>query len=823
MLQQLSADLPARSLELHGSRARGMVLAALLASVFIAGGAHAQATSDAARPAAPADARAAEQLDEAGAVVENADAADWTGNWRSFWRGGQALMKLEQDGASITGTYEPGDGEISGTLDGVVIKGTWEQPGAEGPFEFAVAPDGQSFVGRFGNGEYWNGERLDDTRATSVAFGVATPRAAFASLMSAANAAAQGDSAAEFSMRRYLVFEDANADTRERTKRIAQFLRLIDLSTFRVDDAPAKDEAGRTKFDIGPAGVDWTFPVEFVKTGRGQWGVVVPPFETLRTREFAMLEALGVKTFDELAEKRRYSPRQAVQDFVVGTTNWNDGGVERALATLDMSEIPEKLRPVDGPIAAEYIRQIVNRLGQIVPQEVPDDADRRQPYVLYEHALGSIEVDRVTQADGAVRWQFPASSLAAAPAIYEAMQNLPLAEGMTRSEPLTRAFAIRSEIKDVSPRLLKRPFLLENWQWIAVLASVLLTVVLSWAVNRTLGVVADGMLRWRGAWPETRAALARAFGWPGRAFAAGGVLTLLLREIGLRQDVSAVGNGIAAVLLLLGGTFFLYHIVNAVFVWLLRSATETTSQIDDIAVALGGGLAKVVVIVGGVILAADVLGLPYEGVIAGLGVGGLALGIAAKDAVSNFIGAGILASDRPFRKGDLIEAGGLKGVVEQVGLRSTRLRAADGTVTIVPNAQLSDGNVINYGRPAKAVAEDSAIDLTIGVAHETPRETLDTFVERLRALFAAQPLVKPDPHVALARITPAAIEVGLSGSLASTDGAAVEAARHRLLGDIVALAHETGVRFASPTGTLHLVGDATPTSGSPASVRSAAA
>ena len=47
--------------------------------------------------------------------------------------------------------------------------GTWKQPGAEGDFEFAVAPDGRSFVGRFGNGEYWNGERLDDARATAAA------------------------------------------------------------------------------------------------------------------------------------------------------------------------------------------------------------------------------------------------------------------------------------------------------------------------------------------------------------------------------------------------------------------------------------------------------------------------------------------------------------------------------------------------------------------------------------------------------------------------------------------------------------------------------
>ena len=759
--------------------------------------------SDAQASAETAEAEAQiEEAEESGAVVENADAADWTGSWRSFWRGGQALMTLKQDGPAITGTYEPGEGKIEGTLEGVVITGKWMQAGAEGDFEFAVAPDGQSFVGRFGNGEYWNGERLDDTRATAVGFGVDTPRATFGSLMSSANAAAAGDSVAELSMRRYLAFED-DSDARERGKRVAQFLRLLDLSTFRIDDAPSEGEAGRAVFDVGPAGVDWTFPVAFAETEPGKWGVVVPTLEELQTREWAALEALEVKTFDELAAARRYSPRQAIKDFVTGTTNWSDGGADIALATLDLSEIPEKLQAVDGPIAAEYVRQIINRLGQIVPQEVPDDANRRQPYVVYEHALGAIEIDRVPQEDGSVLWLFPASSLAAAPGIYEAMQNLPLAEGMTSSEPLTRAFAIRSEIKEISPRLLKRPFLLENWQWIAVLASVLLTVVLSWVATRVLGAATDGLLRMRGAWPETRTALARAFAWPGRSFAAGGILTLLLREIGLRQDVSAVANGIAAVLLLLGGTFFVYHIVNAIFVWLLRSAAETTSQIDDIAVALGGGLAKVVVIVGGVILSADVLGLPYEGVIAGLGVGGLALGIAAKDAVSNFIGAGILASDRPFKKGDLIEAGGISGVVEHVGLRSTRLRTSDGTVAVVPNAQLSDGQVNNFGRPSKR--EDRSIELDLGIAHDTPRQAIGAFVDRLSEVFAAQPLAAPGFEAALVNIGPASIDIALKGEFQTADDTAFVAARHKLLVDILALAEEMGIHFASPGSTVHVV------------------
>jgi small-conductance mechanosensitive channel len=796
-------------LRLRGGDALMAILAALAATALLAGAPRAQQVDGTTKAEAAAEAEATEQLEEAeasGAVVENADAVDWTGSWRSFWRGGQALMTLKQDGSTITGTYQPGDGKIEGTLDGVVITGKWMELGEEGDLEYAIAPDGQSFVGRFGNGEYWNGERLDDTRATSVGFGVDTPRAAFASLMSAANAAAGGDSVAELLIRRYLVFPEPSADERDRAARVGSFLRLINLSTFRVDDIPAEGESGAVVVELGPDGTDWVFPVDFVETETGRWGVVVPSTEILLAREAEALEALGVATFDELSEARRYSARQAMHDFVVGTSNWNDGGAEVALATLDMSEIPEKLRAIDGPLAAEYILQILNRLGQVVPQEVPDDANRRQPHVVYEHALGSIEIDRFEQEDGSVRWLFPAASLAAAPVIYEAMQNLPLADGMTATEPLTRAFAIRSEIKDFSPRLLKRPFLMENWQWIAVLASVAATAILSWVISRGLGAVFDGLLRLRGAWGETRTALARAFGWPGRAFAAGAILTLLLREIGLTQDISAIGNGIAAVMLLLGGTFFVYHVVNAILVWMLRSASETESNVDDIAVALGGGLAKVMVIVGGVILSADVLGLPYEGVIAGLGVGGLAFGIAAKDAVQNFIGAGILASDRPFKKGDRIEAGGNVGTVEHVGLRSTRLRADNGTVLVVPNSQLSDGKVNNYGPQIHGGApEKTPVDLKISIAHDTPRDRLDAFVDGLKQVFAAQPLAMPGATAALAEIGPASLGIDVNGSLATADTGAVLEAKHALLAGIVALAQEMGVRFASPSVTVQMM------------------
>lgn len=759
------------------------------------------ATEDASE--ATEEAQAAVVAAEAsGAVVDDVEAIDWNGPWRSFWRGGQALLILRQEGSSVTGSYQPGDATVTGVVEGVVVRGTWSQSGDEGGFEFALAPDGQSFVGRSGNGEYWNGERLDAARVEAAGFGSATPKAALVSLLSAANAAAGGDSFAELAIRRYLAFPEAEEDLRSRNARVARLLRLIDLSTFRAIDLPETGEAGRATVELGPDGPDWTFPLEFIEADRDRWQIVVPPLETIERLEAEALKALEAEDFDAVAEARRFSPRQTGRDFVAGTAAWNDGGAELALSTLDMSAIPEALRSTDGPLAAEYIRQIIDRVGYSIWQEVPDDPERRQPYVVYEHAIGDIAIGRYPQEDGTARWLFTAESLEAAPAIFEAMQNLPLADGVAPSEPLTRAFRLRSELKEISPRLLKRPFLLENWQWIAILGILLVTVALSWVLVWFGRVASVGVLRLGKASRPTREAMAVAFGWPARVFAAGAILTALLREVGLRQDVSAVGNGFAMLFMLLGGTFFIYRLVNTATVGLTQSAVKTQTKFDDIAVGLGGGLAKVAVLIGGIVLAAEVLGLPYEGVIAGLGIGGLAFAIASKDAVSNYIGAGILMSDRSFRKGDLIEGGGLKGIVEQVGMRSTRLRTPDGSVVVVPNAKLADGNVNNYGRPPRDAPQPVA--LGIGLSFETSRAQLDAFVKRLREIFSAQPDAEAGASVALSEIGPSSLGIRLSGSFAA--GADLVEARHKLLGDIVDLAKEMGVEFAVPTSKVQHIG-----------------
>ena len=199
---------------------------------------------------------------------------------------------------------------------------------------------------------------------------------------------------------------------------------------------------------------------------------------------------------------------------------------------------------------------------------------------------------------------------------------------------------------------------------------------------------------------------------------------------------------------------------------------------------------------------AELLSLPYEGVIAALGVGGLAFGFAARDAVANLIGAGMLMADRPFRKGDFVNVGGVEGTVEQVGMRSTRLRTVDDAVVTLPNSQIAEGQVNNMGQRRRR-----QLTMTLGLTYDTPRAKLQEFIDRLRRMLDESELVLPGHRVMLDNFGASSIDIDLLAYLRTPDIGEYATAKHNLIGDIIDLAHEVGVDFAFPSQTVYVARD----------------
>ncbi len=739
-----------------------------------------------------------------GSLAATARQVDFSGDWQTFWRTGSALMTLEQEDDRVTGSYQPDDGTIEGLVDGGVLRGTWTQPGSSGKFVFALSEDGQVLTGRFGNGEYWNGFREDaEGGSANWRLDNDTPRIVLRSLLLAANAAIyDGDAGALRQIDNLMTYAGEAASASDEASRRQLMFNLLDMSTLRIMDvpeAPENPEEDTVRFAVGPAAVPDKTTLEFRPSPAGGWRLVLPEEAVLAAERDRFLEAMGYESLAELDRARADSPRAVLREFVLGARTWDQGGRDRALAVMDLSEIPERLHALEGPIYADFVRRIIDRVAYVIWQEIPDDPDRSVPYVYFQHPVGNLTIAKVAQpgAEGTPqgeRWMFTAETLATAPALLEAMQELPMIGGLESPEPLSPYFELREKVRAARPGLVAQWGYLEAWQWLGFAATLLAALLAAWLIS----MIVRGISR-PGGKLETLATLA----FPTGLLAAAVMVNWAVSRLGVTQAGIPFVGSLTGVFLVIALAIFAYRLATVVGGWFHANASKTSSYADEIATSLATGFSKLLIVVGAVIAIADVAGLPYEGVLTGLGVGGVAIAFAARDTVSNMMGGGLLIADRPFQRGDLIELDGKLATVEEVGLRSTRLRALDDTLLHVPNVQLSDRIIANWGKRRRR-----KVSMLIGLTYDTPRERLDGFVKRLREVALAQPKVDPDDvYVGLKDFGASSIDIGLICHLRVFDYAAQVEAKHSLVMEIIALAEEVGVEFAFPTRTVHVAGN----------------
>lgn len=149
------------------------------------------------------------------------------------------------------------------------------------------------------------------------------------------------------------------------------------------------------------------------------------------------------------------------------------------------------------------------------------------------------------------------------------------------------------------------------------------------------------------------------------------------------------------------------------------TAKNGSNVSNGVAVKFISNLLKVVVVCIAVVMVLAELGYNINGLITGLGVGGLAVSLSAQDTLKNLISGFVILFDKPFDVGDLIETAEFKGVVEDITMRSTRIRKLDDSILIVPNSSIADASVSNYTRLTKKLVEFS-----IGILYSTANDVI---------------------------------------------------------------------------------------------------
>jgi len=162
------------------------------------------------------------------------------------------------------------------------------------------------------------------------------------------------------------------------------------------------------------------------------------------------------------------------------------------------------------------------------------------------------------------------------------------------------------------------------------------------------------------------------------------------------------------------GVWFLWRMIDGFSAYFSARAAQSHSALDDQLVPFIAKTLKIFLVMTGVLVVAQNMGYSISGLIASLGIGGIAVAMAAKDTISNIFGSVMLLVDRPFTIGDWIKTKEFEGVVEEIGFRSTRIRTFDKTLVNVPNSLLANMVVDNIdARPKRRVK------MRIGITYAT--------------------------------------------------------------------------------------------------------
>ncbi|MCX6937676.1 MAG: mechanosensitive ion channel family protein [Verrucomicrobia bacterium] len=204
----------------------------------------------------------------------------------------------------------------------------------------------------------------------------------------------------------------------------------------------------------------------------------------------------------------------------------------------------------------------------------------------------------------------------------------------------------------------------------------------------------------------------------------------------------------------------------------------------------------------GVLIAAQSLGADVKAFLAGLGIGGLAFALAAQDTLANVFGSVVVAVDQPFRIGEFVQIGAHQGTVEDIGLRSTKLRTPQRSLIVIPNKTVASDAINNFSRMPQR-----RVDQTIGLTYSAKSHQIEGLLEEIRALLKNDPAVHQDfITVNFLNYGAFSLDIQIIYFAADPDARKTFDLRERINLAIMRMVEERGLNFAFPTQTIEFSG-----------------
>jgi MscS family membrane protein len=249
------------------------------------------------------------------------------------------------------------------------------------------------------------------------------------------------------------------------------------------------------------------------------------------------------------------------------------------------------------------------------------------------------------------------------------------------------------------------------------------------------------------------------------------------------------------------GGLIAYRLIEIAIALLDRSGDSDSTLGQGIGPLLRN-TAKIVLAVLILIGIVEAWGYSATGLVAGLGIGGLALAFAAQDTFSNVFGSFIIYGDRPYRIGDWVKVKEFEGIVEDIGMRSTRIRTFENTVLTVPNRDVTTNTVENF-----TTRDQRRVRFLLGVVYSTPPEKIERLRDDLTALLKSRAdITERLLGVRFYEFGESSLNVLVSFCVAATDFATYHRVREEVLLWILRYCNERGIGIAFPTRSVWIEG-----------------
>lgn len=475
---------------------------------------------------------------------------------------------------------------------------------------------------------------------------------------------------------------------------------------------------------------------------------------------------------------------------------------DKMVALIDLESVASVARREVGIKTATYLMDIFGRIAPPDLASVPDEAALEAEGAESFRIPGTpIRINRISTGSREGEYLFGASTLQAAPRFYRGIRHLPLdtpldIKSYSELGPQLTGPLFPAAFVQAMPETLQRLWLGTPAWKVATVTLVIAALALALGyLHRILGATE----------PEGRlSALARRTILPLAILSAVTIAApYFSHQINVSGNFAKILETSQTVIGYLAYAWLFWLGIGILFEWAIRSPRISEESLDANLMRLVSGIIGIFGVAVILAFGGQAIGLPILSVLAGLGIGGLAVALALRPTLENLVGGVMLYIDRPVRVGDFCSFGDRTGTVEDIGIRSTKLRALDRTVISVPNAQFADMQIINW-----AHCDLMLIDETVDVRYETTPDQLRFLLVRLREMLHAHPRIDGDTvRVRFTGYAASALKISIRVYAATREWNDFFAIREDIFLRIYDLVTEAGSGFAFPSQTLYMARD----------------